>query len=217
MNKALYFLLGVGVGAAGAYFYLKEKFELMYQEDVQSVREAYGQKLDELYEDKQYADNELEEGPEEHGFKPVKLKHNKPDLMEFSKMVKKEGYTQYARNVKGVGDIILGVDAKIHQLFHEDPYIIKSNEFGDIEDYDQKTLILYSDGILADELDDEIFTDESKLVPDYKDQFGTGDDEDAVYIRNDIEKCDYFISKDSRTYKEVTGKEPPSPEEESEE
>ena len=200
MNKALYFILGLGVGAAGAYFYLREKFDQIAQEEINSVKEAYAAKLDEMLED-----TDLVKEPEKDGFAPVHLKHTKPDLMEFSKLVKKEGYTSYATKIETPED-------PVHKPFKDEPYEIKADEFGDIEDYEKRTLILYSDEVLADELDDEVFDDVSKIIPDYKDHFGSEDSE-AVYVRNDIEQTDYMICKDNRTYKEVTGNEPPSPEE----
>lgn len=205
MNKVLYFVLGLGVGAAGSYFYLRTKFDRIAQEEINSVKEAYADKLDEIRAS-------LEPEPEKQAKEePVKLKHQKPDLMEFSKMVKKEGYRDYSTKVEKPED-------PIHEPFNPDPYEITEDEFGELEDaYDKVSLIFYSDKVLAYESDDNVFeyTNE-RLTPDFDDHFQIGSDkEEAVYIRNDIEKVDYAIYKDNRTYKEVTGNEPP--EEESEE
>ncbi len=205
MNKVLYFVLGLGVGAAGSYFYLRTKFDQIAQDEINSVKEAYADKLDEIKAS-------LEPGPEKQSKEePVKLKHQKPDLMEFSKMVKKEGYRDYSTKVEKPED-------PIHEPFNPDPYEITEDEFGELEDtYEKVSLIFYSDKVLAYESDDNVFeyTDE-RLTPDFDDHFQEGSDkEEVVYIRNDIEKVDYAIYKDNRTYKEVTGNEPP--EEESEE
>ena len=204
MNKVLYFVLGLGVGAAGSYFYLRTKFDKIAQDEINSVKEAYADKLDEI---KASLEPEPKKQPKEE---PVKLKHQKPDLMEFSKMVKKEGYKDYSTKVEKPED-------PIHQPFNPDPYEITEDEFGDLGDaYDKVSLIFYSDKVLAYESDDNVFEyADERLTPDFDDHFKKNNDEEIVYIRNDIEKVDYAIYKDNRTYKEVTGNEPP--EEESEE
>lgn len=208
MNKVLYFVLGLGVGAAGSYFYLRTKFDQIAQDEINSVKEAYADKLDEIragLEPEPECDEE-----DEKGEKPVKLKHQKPDLMEFSKMVKKEGYRDYSTKTEKPDD-------PAHQPFNPDPYEITEEEYEELSDiYDKVSLIFYSDKVLAYESDDNVFeyTDE-RLTPDFDDHFQEGSDkEEVVYIRNDIEKVDYAIYKDNRTYKEVTGNEPPAEESE---
>lgn len=203
MNKVLYFILGLGVGAAGSYFYLRTKFDKIAQDEINSVKEAYADKLDEIkasLEPEPKDDKEME---------PVKLKHQKPDLMEFSKMVKKEGYKDYSTKVEKPED-------PIHEPFNPDPYEITEEEYEELSDiYDKVSLIFYSDKVLAYEKDDYVFeyTDE-RLTPDFDDHFKKNNDEEVVYVRNDIEKVDYAIYKDNRTYKEVTGNEPPAEESE---
>ena len=205
MSKALYFILGAGVGAAGAYFYLREKFQQIADEEIESVKTAYANKLDELMGDKELTEDELEVGKEEYGFTPVKLKNSKPDLMEFSKMVKKEGYTSYATKVESPGD-------PVHKPFKDEPYEIGSDEEA-LPNYERKTIIFYSDNVLAYEEDDSVFEyADERLTDDFADRLK---ETDEIHIRNDIEKTDYTICKDDRTYKEVTGNDPP--EEETEE
>ena len=70
MNKALYFILGVGVGAAGAYFYLKGRFEEKEKELYEHRHEEKkGAKEPEIY----VSDSEKE------------LINDKPDIMEYAK------------------------------------------------------------------------------------------------------------------------------------
>lgn len=207
MNKVLYFVLGLGVGAAGSYFYLRTKFDQIAQDEINSVKEAYADKLDEIRAGLE-PEAECDE-KDEKGEKPVKLKHQKPDLMEFSKMVKKEGYRDYSTKTEKPDD-------PARQPFNPDPYEITEEEYEELRDlYDKVSLIFYSDKVLAYESDDNVFeyTDE-RLTPDFDDHFKKNNDEEVVYIRNDIEKVDYAIYKDNRTYKEVTGNEPPAEESE---
>lgn len=183
MNKALYFLLGVGVGAAGAYFYLKNRFEQYAQEEIDSVKETYKAK-------------------QEPAEEKVEIKHVKPDLKDLfpSDIVKKvEEYKDYHTKVEKPDD-------PAHKPFSEEPEIISEEDFGEIDEYEKLTLTYYSDGILAEELSDEIVENADELVgTDYIQEL---EESDAVYVRNDIEKTDYEIVKNLQTYKEVTGNDP---------
>lgn len=46
MNKGLIFVAGVGLGALATFFIIKSKYENMYQEDVESLRELQNEKMD---------------------------------------------------------------------------------------------------------------------------------------------------------------------------
>lgn len=182
MNKALYFLLGLGIGAAGSYFYLKSKFERYAQEEIDSVKEMYkAQKT------------ETEEPEEEESFEKVS------SIAE--RIKKNNGYVDYSTKVERPAD-------PMHKPFSEEPEIITEDEFGELDEYEKVTLSYYSDGILADDLSDEIVEDaESKVGKDYITKL-IDDEEDIVFVRNDIEKIYYEIVKNLQTYKEVTGNDP---------
>lgn len=185
MKGTIIFLTGFACGAAGAYFFLKDKFRQYADEEINSVKEVYNMR------------NEKEEDP-------VKVKNEKPPIKEYFKKVEDSGYKDYSTKIERPED-------PVHKPFNEDPYVIKPDEFGEIEDYEQESLILYSDGVLAYETNDEIFDADEKLMPDFYDHVGEYED-GAVYVRNDIEKTDYAIYKDVRTYEEVSGIKPPHPE-----
>lgn len=186
--KGLYFLLGFGVGAVGAYFLLKDKFAEQAQEEIDSVKETYKN---------MYAPDTDKELIEE----PVKVKDEKPPIKEYFKKIDESGYKNYSTKVEKPVD-------PAHEPFNEEPYIIKPDEFGEIDNYEQESLIFYGDKVLAYEMDDEVFEDaEEKICPDFEDHIGEYED-NVVYIRNDIEKTDYAIYKDTRTYEEVSGKKP---------
>ena len=86
----------------------------------------------------------------------------------------------------------------------EKPYVIRPEEFGEIEDYELISLTHYSDGVLADDDDEEIEDEEVDEVvgADYADHFGEYED-DRVLVRNDRLKCDYEICLDQRKYSEL--------------
>lgn len=82
--------------------------------------------------------------------------------------------------------------------------------------YDMRELTLYSDGILADSITDEIMSESDAFValgPNYTPRelpriFAIGRDSfyDTICIRNDALYTVYEISQDERTYKEVVGR-----------
>lgn len=184
--KGLYFLLGVGVGAAGAYFYLKNKYEQYAQEEIDSVKEMYKAKKE-----------------EPKVSETVEIKHVKPDLDEYFKRT--EEYKNYSTKFERPGD-------PAHKPFKEEPEIIPEDEYGELDDFEQVTLMYYSDGILADDISDEIVENADELVgTDYIQKL---EEEDTVFVRNDIEKKYYEISKNLQTYKEVTGNDPSPAEQE---
>ena len=182
--KGLYFLLGVAVGAAGTYFVVKGKFERQAQEEIDSVKETYKAK-------------EREAKKEEKEEPLVEIKHVKPDLNEYVR--KADEYRRYSTTVEKPED-------PVHKPFKEEPVLIEESEFGEIENYDAVTLVYYSDGVLADDMSDEIVENADELVG--TDYIQALEKSDAVYVRNDIEKKDYEIVKNLQTYKEFTGNDP---------
>lgn len=195
MNKVLYFLAGVGVGAAGTYFYLKNKYEKYTQEEIDSVKEAY--KIS-----KSEAVSENSPGEE-----MVEVNDVKPDLKDLKKSMKEykrkevKDYTDYSTKVEKS-------ENPIHQKFSEDPEIISEEDFGEIDGYETVTLMYYSDGVLAEDISDEIVDNaEEKVGTSYVDVL-LKEGKDAVYVRNEITKTDYEICKSIQTYKEVTGNDP---------
>lgn len=84
----------------------------------------------------------------------------------------------------------------------ESTYIITPKEFGSIEEYCTVSLYYFEDGVITDDafvpIDDGIFG--SDFSP--ADHFGEYED-DTVFMRSDIRKCDYEILRDGRAFAEV--------------
>lgn len=84
----------------------------------------------------------------------------------------------------------------------KDPFTIPPEEFGQLEDYRQISLMFYADEILAD-TDDAALTDEEVEIATggyaWVDTLGEYDDS-TVYIRNDRLKCDLEIDFSARKY-----------------
>ena len=82
------------------------------------------------------------------------------------------------------------------------PYVVSPEEFGDIDEYETKSLTYWQDGVLTDE-DDEVVEDvESLVTKDALTHFGEYED-DSVFVRNDEQGIDYEILLDTRRYADV--------------
>ena len=88
------------------------------------------------------------------------------------------------------------------------PYVIPPEKFGEHEEkYTTASLTYYADGVLTDDEYDEPVDNIEELVGDFASHFGEYED-DSVFVRNDITKCDYEILRDLRRYSEVAKSKP---------
>ena len=93
-------------------------------------------------------------------------------------------------------------------VHEETPYVIPPNEFGEFEDYGQISLSFYADGVLADENDEPV--DIEMVGSKNLKYFGVYED-DSVYVRSDVRKCDYEILLCERNHADVLKTIPPLP------
>lgn len=184
LKYLLTFATGAVIGSALSWWYLKDKYAAIAEEEIESVKKAYSQEA-----------TKVQEHAEE-----------KPDLLACAQqLIQKEGYTDYSRTSVP--------DKKSTRPDPEAPYIISDEEFGEIEGYTSITLFYFpEDGILTDE-NEEPVDNVNDLVGDALDRFMESED-DSIYIRNDIKRCDYEILKDYRTFKEAKKHHPPMDDEE---
>lgn len=182
--KGLYFMAGLFIGAVGAYYFTKNKYEKEKEEEIESIRELYKraceptERIEKLYK----ADE------------PVKAKipeEKKEDYKEFSNVLNHHGYVNESRDFK----------SKAEESDH--PYVISQDEFGEFSDYEQIELIFYADGALTDDegelVDDDI---EDMIGSEYEEYFNNRD-VDAVYVRNDERQVDYEIIRNDDKYYSV--------------
>lgn len=191
-------LAGAIVGGGVVYLALNkkiaEKYDKIAQDEINSVKEKFTvpkddiQKFIEAKKDK-VADN-------------VPLAHqaiNKPSISEYAKKLK--GYVNYS-------DVEYEPEkAHFEPATNVKPYVISPEEFGDDEDYDQQSITLYADGILADE--DDTILDSDEVVGGEENLKHIGDyEDDAVHIKNEARKVYYEVLVDNRSYEDATGKKP---------
>lgn len=179
----LVFIAGAGIGSVCTWHLLKRKYELISQEEIDSVKAAYAsretnEKLGKSFQDGIENVEKNEAGDNE-------------DLKKYTSIISKGGYTDYSRDVE-----------KERRAFVEKPYVISPEEFGEFEEYEKISLTYYSDGVLADENDEEI-NDVDEIVGEKSlTHFGEYED-DSVFVRNDRLKCDYEILLDQRNYSDI--------------
>ena len=182
-NRSL-FSLGFIIGATVAWYLLKDKYETLAQEEIDSVKEVFARREQEMKDET--VKRNVAEGIKDSD-------RTKPDLKEYAEQLKKNGYTSYSDLSADDG----GVSDK-----QTKPYVIPPEQCGDNEEHEQISLTYYADGVLADENDEVIEDVEDAVGIDSLNHFGEYED-DSVFVRNDARKCDYEILLDQRTYSEV--------------
>ena len=186
----LAFIAGAGIGSVCTWQLLKRKYELIAQEEIDSVKAAYAERK--IVEE---VGKSFVEGFRD-GLKVAEDRTSKDeDDMDFKKdasIIQKEGYTDYSKTV----------EEKKGAAFVEKPYVISPEEFGEFEEYEKISLTYYADEVLADENDEEVDDVDEIVGKESLNHFGEYED-DSVFVRNDRLKCDYEILLDQRNYSDV--------------
>ena len=86
------------------------------------------------------------------------------------------------------------------EVFEEGIEYIEPDEYGERIDYEQISLTYFADKVLADEDTLDIIEDVKGTVGEFfADHFGEYED-DSVFVRNDLTRCEYEILADTRKY-----------------
>lgn len=180
LKKLLIFTLGVSVGSVVTWKFVKDKYERLAQEEIDSVKKVFSRRYDEQ------ADNTEERNGGE------------PDMNDYTKKVEECGYTKYS-------DISKKENTGKHDI--DKPYVITPEEYGELDYYQQVSLTYFADGVLADELNEPIEDIEDIVGSDSLNHFGEYED-DSVFVRNDRLKIDYEILMVLSKYSDVRKKRP---------
>lgn len=171
--KLLIFAAGAALGSIATWALVKDKYERIAQEEIDSVKEYFRKAKEPIETDDENDDisNEVNR-----------------DVVDYSKLAVNLGYSD--KQEKGGEDMT------------DRPYVISPEEFGEYEDYGAVSLTYYADKVLADE-DDEIVDDIDYIIgEDSLNHFGEYED-DSVFVRNDRLECDYEILLDERNYYDI--------------
>lgn len=164
------FVLGAIVGGAATRYYIKNKYEQLAQEEIDSVKQMF-----------------------------LKMFLKKAECEK--KDISSEEATQTTDEIDNALNI-LRTNGYVQEDDTEESggiYVISPEEFGNRSDYDSISFTYYANGVLADEYDEIVPDVENTIGIDSLNHFGEYE-EDSVFVRNDIKKCDYEILLDESNY-----------------
>ena len=205
LKGVLIFVLGAAAGSLATWKLIEKKYKDIAQEEIDSVKDTFSKMKKNEYPDKleDYPDFEEFDGSDdsydsddEEPKSEQKIdRNNKPDIVEYAKILSETGYTNYAerqdkKEKKGV-----------EPVEDERPYVISPDEFGEKDGYENVTLTYYADGVLTDYFDNVISNIDEVVGFDSLDHFGEYED-DAVFVRNEKMETDYEILRDLRDFNE---------------
>lgn len=164
------FALGAGVATVVTHKVVSAKYDKLIEEEIESVKESLGknsrvdisEKTDEIVGEALHPDTEIVDKP-----------HTDVIREEYEAMID-EKYNTVTKQT---------------DIPREAPYEITEEEYGEIYDYNAVSLTYYSDGILADDMDNPV-DDIKETIGDILDRV---DHYETVYVRNDVRGCDYEV------------------------
>lgn len=222
MNKYLWMAIGFIAGSIATYIIMKDEFERIADEEIESVRESY-KKRDESKQKTQENDTKkseyletFKEVTEKSGYfnygslaseakKTETKKSDKKPVIE-SKPEKHNIFNDFEAT-----DAEDEEDEKEEKYYRElsrpsekesdKPYTITPELFvQDKKEYDKITLEYYDDGFLVEEISSDIVSDIASVVGyDSLNKFGEYE-EDVAYVRNDVLETDYEIIRQHCNY-----------------
>ena len=199
LKGVLIFVLGAAAGSLATWKLIEKKYKDIAQEEIDSVKDTFSKMKKNEYPDKleDYPDfEEFDDSDDEESKSEQKIdRNNKPDIVEYAKILSETGYTNYAerqdkKEKKGV-----------EPVEDERPYVISPDEFGEKDGYENVTLTYYADGVLTDYFDNVISNVDEVVGFDSLDHFGEYED-DVVFVRNEKMETDYEILRDLRDFNE---------------
>lgn len=205
LKGVLIFVLGAAAGSLATWKLIEKKYKDIAQEEIDSVKDTFSKMKKNEYPDKledypdfeefDDSDDSYDSDDEEPKSEQKIDRNNKPDIVEYAKILSETGYTNYAdrqdkKEKKGV-----------EPVEYERPYVISPDEFGEKDGYENVTLTYYADGVLTDYFDNVISNIDEVVGFDSLDHFGEYED-DAVFVRNEKMETDYEILRDLRDFNE---------------
>lgn len=174
------FAVGAAAGVAVSSIFLRRKYKEIADTEIQSVKDEFSNER-KVFVEKKEAEIKANVAKE------------KPDIMDYAKIINKEGYTNYRKESTKEDD--------------QEPYVISPLRFGEMEEYETITVKYYQeDHILTDDNDELLEKPENVLPADGIEDYIK--DDDVVYVRNDILKTDFEIIVVLGPYDEVLAEKP---------
>ena len=187
-NKALIFIGGAVTGSLVSWYFTKKKYETLAENEIAKMREGYRQKNKELAERARIKPDISEVVKDQ-----ITIRQEDVDLAE-----KEENLiAKYAEESEPTGEENISPNDDVIEF-------IDDSEFASMNGYEKINLVLYEDDVLANEMSDDIVLVEDTVGQQAIDDFKHYNPE-AFYVRNNQLMTEYEITRDHRTYEEVTG------------
>lgn len=187
-KKVLIFIGGAVTGSLVSWYFTKKKYETLAENEIAKMREGYRKKNKELAERARIKPNISEVVKDR-----VTIHQEDVDLAE-----KEENLiAKYSEESEPTGEENISPNDDIIEF-------IDDSEFASMNGYEKVNLVLYEDDVLANEMSDDIVLVEDTVGQQAIDDFKHYNPE-AFYVRNNQLMTEYEITRDHRTYEEVTG------------
>lgn len=176
LSNLLIFAAGLGIGSAVTYKIVKDKYEKLIQEEIESVKATFAKK-----DEWEPVEPVREEEPKED----IPMSPRQMDLKVYEELLAETKYKNYA--------------GKEEDNTVDRPYVIEPGEFGEMDGYETISLTYYADEVVTDDFG-EIVDDVDDLIGlESLSHFGEYED-DSVFVRNDSKRCDYEILMVEQNY-----------------
>lgn len=194
--NVLMFTAGAAIGSVVTWKFVKNKYDRIVQEEVESVKETYYEML--AIRQNGDDDADVEEVKDEINEEKQHEAVTRINWSDYEDLEDEEDSEEYANLVsnytnKEGGAVSMGTE----------PYVISPYDFGELDDYSEIELTYY-------EGDDTLEDDEGRIVSDREELIGPtalftfGEyEDDAVFVRNERLRTDFQILKDYRSYAEA--------------
>jgi hypothetical protein len=186
MKNILFFITGATIGSIVTWKLIENKYKKIADEEIESVKETFKKRLEseslKTVNEKENDDESLQE-------------LSNGEIVNYNKIIKSNDY-----NISEDDNYTVNLENEEEE--RHIPYSIKPEEFGMIEHYGTKTLILYRDNVLTDEIDNIINNRDEIIGPDALNHIGEYE-EDAVYIRDIDNEMDYEILRNENFFSEI--------------
>lgn len=181
LKKILIFIAGAVTGSLATYEFVKNKYEKIANEEIESVKATYSSKKK---SGDQVKNNDSADSP---------LRFDQSDADKLKDLIQKNGYSEEPIDYKNILEGGKHMDENICE-------IISPDDYGDNDDYSRETLYYYlEDAILSDIYGNKIEDIAGTIGDNPEEHFGEYED-DAFYVRNHATKIDYEVLADSGRY-----------------
>ena len=190
------FFIGLAIGAAGGYFYSKNKYLAIADKEIDSVKKIYEKHFD-----------KKEDKANEHDDSIDAIKTLKEHEI-YTKYAKQYGQSSSQDSKRSLPDEIKSSIKTTQKITPETKHsnssrfrVISPLEFNNSE-FDSRTLVYYSDKVLTDTDGNVIHNVDEVIGPEALNTFGRYFD-DVVYVEDSENKIDYEILWESKKFAKV--------------